>query len=65
MTSEKSVTQRRAATTIGVTAALTGDFVRHDEPHPTDRDIEGEWYSLNYTYVMEPGGAVLPRPPIK
>ncbi|WP_313665736.1 intradiol ring-cleavage dioxygenase [Shinella sp.] len=50
---------------FGVTAALTGDFVRHDEPHPTDRDIEGEWYSLDYTYVMEPGEAVLPRPPIK
>ncbi|UPA26386.1 intradiol ring-cleavage dioxygenase [Shinella oryzae] len=50
---------------FGVTAALTGDFVRHDEPHPTDRDIAGEWYSLDYTYVMEPGEAVLPRPPIK
>ncbi len=50
---------------FGVTAALTGDFVRHDEPHPTDRDIEGAWFSLDYTYVMEPGEAVLPRPPIK
>ncbi|WP_113448016.1 intradiol ring-cleavage dioxygenase [Rhizobium cremeum] len=50
---------------FGVTAALTGDFVRYDEPHPTDRDIEGAWFSLDYTYVMEPGEAVLPRPPIK
>ncbi len=23
------------------------------------------WYSLDYTYVMERGEAVLPRPPIK
>lgn len=50
---------------FGVTAALTGDFVRHDEPHPTDKDVEGPWFSLDYTYVMEPGEAVLPRPPIK
>ncbi|WP_210012413.1 intradiol ring-cleavage dioxygenase [Neorhizobium galegae] len=50
---------------FGVTAALTGNFVRHDEPHPTDRDVQGPWFSLAYTYVMEPGDAVLPRPPIK
>ncbi|BCH57039.1 dioxygenase [Agrobacterium vitis] len=50
---------------FGVTAALTGDFVRHDEPHPTDGDVRGPWFSLDYTYVMEPGDAVLPRPPIK
>lgn len=50
---------------FGVTAALTGDFVRHEEPHPTDKDVQGPWFSLDYTYVMEPGEAVLPRPPIK
>ncbi|MBX5043271.1 intradiol ring-cleavage dioxygenase [Rhizobium lentis] len=50
---------------FGVTAALTGDFVRHDEPHPSDPDVSGPWFSLDYTYVMEPGEAVLPRPPIK
>ena len=26
---------------------------------------EAPWYSLDYTFVMEPGEAVLPRPPIK
>lgn len=50
---------------FGVTAALTGDFVRHEEPHPTDADVAGPWFSLDYTYVMEPGEAALPRPPIK
>jgi catechol 1,2-dioxygenase len=50
---------------FGVTAALTGNFVRHDEPHPTNADVKGPWVSLDYTYVMEPGEAVLPRPPIK
>ncbi len=50
---------------FGVTSALTGNFVNHDEPHPTDDDIQGPWFSLDYTYVMEPGDPVLPRPPIK
>jgi catechol 1,2-dioxygenase len=50
---------------FGVTRALVGDFVRHDEPHPTEPDVATPWYSLDYVYVMEPGEAVLPRPPIK
>jgi catechol 1,2-dioxygenase len=50
---------------FGVTRALTGDFIRHDEPHPSEPGIDAPWYSLDYTYVMEPGEAVLPKPPIK
>jgi catechol 1,2-dioxygenase len=50
---------------FGVTKALIGDFVRHDEPHPTESDVGTPWYSLDYVYRMEPGDAVLPRPPIK
>lgn len=50
---------------FGVTAALTGEFIRHEGPHPTDQDVQGPWFSLDYTYIMEPGDAVLPRPPIK
>lgn len=50
---------------FGVTKALLGDFVRHDEPHPAEPGVGTPWYSLDYTYVMEPGEAVLPRPPIK
>ncbi|MGE7468141.1 dioxygenase [Bosea sp. NPDC003192] len=50
---------------FGVTKALLGDFVRHDEPHPVEPRVSAPWYSLDYTYVMEPGEAVLPRPPIK
>ena len=52
-------------TQFGVTRALIGDFTRHDEPHPTERDVATPWYSLDYTYTMEPGEARLPRPPIK
>jgi catechol 1,2-dioxygenase len=50
---------------FGVTKALLGEFVRHDEPHPTRSDVSAPWFSLDYTYVMEPGVAVLPRPPIR
>jgi len=50
---------------FGVTRALVGHFERHDETHPTEPDAGTPWYSLDYTYVMEPGAARLPRPPIK
>jgi catechol 1,2-dioxygenase len=50
---------------FGVTRALMGDYVRHDEPRPGDREARVPWYSLDYTYVMEPGETVLPKPPIK
>ncbi len=50
---------------FGVTRALIGEFVRHDEPHATEADVGSPWYSLDYVYRMEPGEAVLPRPPIK
>jgi catechol 1,2-dioxygenase len=50
---------------FGVTEALLGDFVRHDEVHPSQPDTPRPWYALDYTYVMEPGDTVLPRAPIK
>ncbi|MBR0754345.1 catechol 1,2-dioxygenase [Bradyrhizobium jicamae] len=49
---------------FGVTRALIGNFVRHEEPHPTDSRASTPWFSLNHVYVMEPGEAVLPRAPI-
>jgi catechol 1,2-dioxygenase len=50
---------------FGVTKALLGDFIRHDEPHPTEPQTAAPWFSLDYVFVLEPGEAVLPRPPIK
>jgi catechol 1,2-dioxygenase len=50
---------------FGVTKALIGNFIRHDEPHPTEADVAAPWYSLDHVYRMEAGEAVLPRPPIK
>jgi len=49
---------------FGVTRALLGEFVRHDEDAP-EAAVAAPWYSLDYTYVMEPGEAILPKPPIK
>jgi hydroxyquinol 1,2-dioxygenase len=48
---------------FGVTRALIGDYVRHDEPAPA-ADVTGPWYSLEHSFVMEPGTARLPKPPI-
>ncbi len=50
---------------FGVTEALMGDFIRHDEPNPDHPDVGTPWFSLDYTYVMERGVAALPKPPIK
>jgi catechol 1,2-dioxygenase len=48
---------------FGVTRALIGDYRRH-EANPPAADVEGEWYSLSQTFVMEAGEARLPKPPI-
>jgi catechol 1,2-dioxygenase len=49
---------------FGVTKALIGDYVRHEGQAPAP-DVKGEWYSLDQTFVMEPGKARLPKPPIQ
>jgi hydroxyquinol 1,2-dioxygenase len=51
---------------FGVTAALVGNYVRHDaaaEPAP-DPDVTGTWYSLEHRFVIEPGDSSMPKPPI-
>jgi catechol 1,2-dioxygenase len=49
---------------FGVTRALVGNYIRHEnEPVPA-ADVKGPWYSLDFTFTVEPGVAKLPRPPI-
>ncbi|MBX6318296.1 dioxygenase [Pigmentiphaga sp.] len=51
---------------FGVTEALVGQYVLHDaaiEPAP-DPELRGRWYSLDHHFVIEPGEAKLPKPPI-
>jgi catechol 1,2-dioxygenase len=50
---------------FGVTRHLIGSYERHDEEAPPAPDVAGPWYTLDYTFVMEPGEAKLPKPPIK
>jgi hydroxyquinol 1,2-dioxygenase len=50
---------------FGVTKALIGNYVRHDNGQAPAPDVAPPWYSLDYTFPMEPGEARLPRPPIK
>jgi protocatechuate 3,4-dioxygenase beta subunit len=49
---------------FGVTRHLVGDF-RRGEGTPPSPDVKGPWYRLDYEFVMEPGEAKLPKPPIK
>jgi catechol 1,2-dioxygenase len=49
---------------FGVTHALIGHYVRHEnEPAPAP-DVKRPWYSLEHTLVIEAGEAKLPPPPI-
>jgi catechol 1,2-dioxygenase len=51
---------------FGVTRALIGNYRPHgaDEKPPAP-DVEIPWYTLDYTFVMQPGEAKRPIPPIK
>ena len=49
---------------FGVTRALIGSYVRHDEPSP-EPDFATPWYSLDQRFVMEPGEARRPAAPIR
>jgi len=47
---------------FGVTRALIGKYVLHDASGADN--VNGPWYSLDHHFVIEPGEARLPRPPI-
>ncbi len=46
---------------FGVTRTLVGNFVKHEDDR---EDMAAPWYSLDYTFIVEPGRSKLPRPPI-
>ena len=48
---------------FGVTRALIGDLVRHDEQG--EQGDGAPWYTMDYTFVIDEGEAKLPRAPIK
>ena len=50
---------------FGVTRHLIGEYRSGEPDEPPAADITGPWHTLDYTFVMEPGEAKLPRPPIQ
>ena len=48
---------------FGVTRALVGQYVLHDEAAPA-ADVTGPWTTLDHHFVLLPGEARLPRAPI-
>jgi hydroxyquinol 1,2-dioxygenase len=49
---------------FGVTRALVGQYVAHDNERAPDADVQGRWYSLEHTFVVTRGDDALPPPPI-
>jgi len=49
---------------FGVTRNSVGHYVLHENEPAPDPDVTGPWYSLEHTYVLEPGESWLPTPPV-
>ena len=49
---------------FGVTRALIGDFVYHENELAPDPEVTGPWCSLDFTFTIEPGDDSLPQAPI-
>ena len=49
---------------FGVTQALVGRYLLHENEPAPDAGVQGRWYSLEHTFVVTPGEAALPPPPI-
>jgi catechol 1,2-dioxygenase len=49
---------------FGVTGPLITMYVRHSGEQAPDPDVTEPWYTLDYTFIVEPGEAWLPTPPV-
>ena len=49
---------------FGVTRALIGNYIRHDEAAP-EKGFAAPWYSLDQRFVLQPGDSQRPRAPIR
>jgi protocatechuate 3,4-dioxygenase beta subunit len=49
---------------FGVTRAVIGDYVRHDEPSP-DLNFAAPWFSLDQRFILQSGDARRPPAPIR
>ena len=56
----------RSDVAFGVTRHLVGEYRRHEAGEtPPAPDVQAPWYTLEYSFVMRPGEAKRPIPPIK
>jgi catechol 1,2-dioxygenase len=49
---------------FAVTQKLIGTYVLHENVPNPNGELTGPWYSLDYTFTIEPGASSLPRAPI-
>jgi hydroxyquinol 1,2-dioxygenase len=49
---------------FGVTRALVGRFVLHENEPAPDPKVTGPWYSLQHTFILQAGESWLPTPPV-
>ena len=68
--SASSTNRRRIAcwkshTSVRLSAPSPSMSTTGEPDEPPAADITGPWHTLDYTFVMEPGEAKLPRPPIQ
>ena len=49
---------------FGVTGPLISAYLRHENEPAPDPDVAEPWYLLDYTFIVEPGEAWLPTPPV-
>ena len=49
---------------FGVTKALIGHYVRHENEAAPAPDAKGTWWSIEHSFALEPGESRLPKPPI-
>ena len=49
---------------FGVTRALIGDYIYHENESAPDPEVTASWYSLDFTFTIEPGDDSLPLAPI-
>lgn len=49
---------------FGVTRALVANYVRHENEPAPNPEVQGPWYSLQHTFIVQRGESWLPTPPV-
>jgi catechol 1,2-dioxygenase len=49
---------------FGVTRALIGQYQIHENEPAPEPEVSGTWYSLQHTFIIQPGESWLPTPPV-